>query len=118
MGKYQPSNDSSSLQNTTTNEKRRKVAAFDFVSRIQNLYEPLFLTMDVPQDSTLILTASGKKFASDAQDWKWWHTSVPGILRKLYLESGHVALYLLHATLLTLKLVTESLLSAIKVESP
>ncbi|KAH8596458.1 polynucleotide kinase 3 phosphatase-domain-containing protein [Bisporella sp. PMI_857] len=50
-------------------EKRRKIAAFDF-------------------DSTLVETASGKKFASDAQDWKWWHTSVPGVLRKLYYEDG------------------------------
>ena len=46
--------------------------------------------MVVQQDSTLILTASGKKFASDAQDWKWWHPSVPGVLRKLYLEDGFV----------------------------
>jgi bifunctional polynucleotide phosphatase/kinase len=100
------------------NEKRRKVAAFDFVSHAQSLHDPLFLTTAVQQDSTLILTASGKKFASDAQDWKWWHPSVPGILRKLYLESGYAAPFFLHATLLILKLATESLLSAIKVESP
>jgi len=36
------------------------------------------------------MTASGKKFASDAQDWKWWHPSVPGTLRKLYNEDGYV----------------------------
>ncbi|KAH6674596.1 polynucleotide kinase 3 phosphatase [Halenospora varia] len=40
-------------------------------------------------DSTLISTSSGKKFASDAQDWKWWHSSVPAILRKLYFEEGY-----------------------------
>jgi hypothetical protein len=42
------------------------------------------------QDSTLIQTSSGKKFASDAQDWKWWHASVPGMIRKMYLEDGQV----------------------------
>ncbi|GAB7348240.1 hypothetical protein MBLNU459_g6233t1 [Dothideomycetes sp. NU459] len=42
----------------------RKIAAFDF-------------------DSTLITPASGKKFASDGNDWKWWHGSIPNKLRKL-----------------------------------
>ncbi|KAK3346958.1 polynucleotide kinase 3 phosphatase-domain-containing protein [Lasiosphaeria hispida] len=45
--------------------KRRKIAAFDL-------------------DSTLIATATGKKHAGDAADWKWWHHSVPGRLRELY----------------------------------
>lgn len=40
------------------------------------------------QDSTIITTASGKKHASDAADWKWWHPSVPKRLRELH-ESGH-----------------------------
>lgn len=44
------------------------------------------------QDSTLIQTSSGKKFASDAQDWKWWHSSVPNALRRLYTEEGYAAL--------------------------
>lgn len=57
---------------SATEPIRNKVAAFDF-------------------DSTLIQTASGKKFASDAQDWKWWHTSVPTKLRKMYHEEGQVA---------------------------
>ncbi|KAG0652282.1 bifunctional polynucleotide phosphatase kinase [Hyphodiscus hymeniophilus] len=70
VGKYQPPNDSNSPQTTMAEEKRRKVAAFDF-------------------DSTLITTKSGKKFASDAQDWKWWHQSVPDILRKLYHDEGY-----------------------------
>jgi hypothetical protein len=42
------------------------------------------------KDSTLIQTSSGKKFASDAQDWKWWHSTVPSTLRKLYMEDGYV----------------------------
>ncbi|KAA8574268.1 hypothetical protein EYC84_005765 [Monilinia fructicola] len=49
--------------------KRNKFAAFDF-------------------DSTLIQTSSGKKHSNSSQDWKWWHASVPGTLRKLYLEDG------------------------------
>ena len=48
--------------------KRGKVAAFDL-------------------DSTLIIPASGKKHASDANDWKWWNASVPSRVRKLY-EDG------------------------------
>ena len=49
--------------------KRRKVAAFDF-------------------DGTLVTTQSGKKFSSDANDWKWWDACVPGELRRLH-EEGH-----------------------------
>ncbi|KAF1810281.1 putative DNA 3'-phosphatase Tpp1 [Eremomyces bilateralis CBS 781.70] len=47
-----------------------KVAAFDF-------------------DSTIIAPLSGNKFARDANDWKWWHPSVPGILRSLR-DKGYV----------------------------
>lgn len=42
-----------------------RVAAFDF-------------------DSTLIKTASGKIFSRSADDWKWWHSSVPGRLKELH----------------------------------
>lgn len=49
----------------------------------------VFSLTDTKQDSTLVTTSSGKKFASDPQDWKWWHPSVPGTLRKLYLEDGY-----------------------------
>lgn len=45
-------------------QKRSKVAALDL-------------------DSTIVTSASGKKFARDATDWKWWHACVPGELRKL-----------------------------------
>jgi len=65
VGKYTLSS------NDTPTLSRSKVAAFDF-------------------DSTLIATASGKKFASDANDWKWWHTSVPTTLKKMYHDEGQV----------------------------
>lgn len=40
------------------------------------------------QDSTLITTASGKKFGRDATDWKWWHNGIPQRLQKLH-EEGY-----------------------------
>ncbi|KAF2465858.1 PNK3P-domain-containing protein [Lindgomyces ingoldianus] len=46
-------------------EPRTKIAAFDL-------------------DSTLISTRSGELYASDEQDWKWWHKSVPMKLAELY----------------------------------
>ncbi|KAL1835265.1 hypothetical protein VTK73DRAFT_5867 [Phialemonium thermophilum] len=49
--------------------QRRKIAAFDL-------------------DSTLITSASGKKHADSATDWKWWDRSVPGRLKQLYDEEG------------------------------
>ncbi|KXH67930.1 polynucleotide kinase 3 phosphatase [Colletotrichum salicis] len=64
VGRYEPDKPS------TESEKRRKVAAFDL-------------------DSTLITTASGKKHADAADDWKWWHASVPGKLRDLYKNEGY-----------------------------
>lgn len=53
--------------------KRRKVAAFDL-------------------DSTLITSASGKKFSNDATDWKWWHVSVPAKLRSMYNEGYRIVI--------------------------
>ncbi|KAF2872513.1 polynucleotide kinase 3 phosphatase-domain-containing protein [Massariosphaeria phaeospora] len=58
------------LQTAKAIKGKRKVAAFDF-------------------DSTLITSASGKRFGRDATDWKWWHGSVPGKLRSLY-EDGYL----------------------------
>ncbi|KAI5926052.1 polynucleotide kinase 3 phosphatase [Camillea tinctor] len=56
------------------NKSRRKIAAFDL-------------------DSTLIVSASGKKFSNDAADWKWWDASVPTRLRQLYeKEDYHVVI--------------------------
>ncbi|CAF9914539.1 hypothetical protein IMSHALPRED_001936 [Imshaugia aleurites] len=47
--------------------KRRKIAAFDL-------------------DSTLIRTSSGNVFAKDATDWRWWHFSVPSVLKDLHAD--------------------------------
>lgn len=53
--------------------------------------QSLIFLLTCLKDSTLIETASGKKFASDPTDWKWWHPSVPTVLKKLYLEDGYAA---------------------------
>ncbi|RFU81014.1 dna kinase phosphatase pnk1 [Trichoderma arundinaceum] len=69
VGRYQPEN-----KNQSSRSKRYKIAAFDL-------------------DSTLISTSSGKKHASDAADWKWWDSQVPGRLRELYeKEDYHVVI--------------------------
>jgi bifunctional polynucleotide phosphatase/kinase len=54
-------------------EGKRRIAAFDF-------------------DSTLITSASGKTFSRDANDWKWWDSSVPGRLKELHKEGFLVAI--------------------------
>ncbi|CAD6571469.1 MAG: hypothetical protein ASARMPREDX12_004546 [Alectoria sarmentosa] len=64
FARYQPETD------YTTNgapSKRQKIAAFDL-------------------DSTLIQTSSGNVFAKDATDWRWWHFSVPGVLKDLHAD--------------------------------
>ncbi|KAG9245038.1 bifunctional polynucleotide phosphatase/kinase [Calycina marina] len=66
VGRYEPTG----VEPMIAQNKRAKVAAFDL-------------------DSTLIETASGKKFASGADDWKWWHPCVPETLKKLYNEDGY-----------------------------
>ncbi|KAI2465793.1 PNK3P-domain-containing protein [Annulohypoxylon bovei var. microspora] len=64
--------------------KRRKIAAFDL-------------------DSTLIATASGKKFADGPSDWKWWDSSVPSRLRRLYAEEDYRVIILSNQAGLTLR---------------
>ncbi|KAI0602315.1 DNA kinase/phosphatase Pnk1 [Biscogniauxia sp. FL1348] len=66
VARYDPEKDTGE----SDNKKRRKIAAFDL-------------------DSTLIVSASGKKFSNDAADWKWWDPSIPTRLRKLYTEEGY-----------------------------
>ena len=39
-------------------------------------------------DSTLVEPKSGAKFPKDANDWKWWHESVPKKLKELY-DTGY-----------------------------
>ncbi|KAI0901231.1 PNK3P-domain-containing protein [Annulohypoxylon nitens] len=65
VGRYEPENIEGSDR-----RKRRKIAAFDL-------------------DSTLITTASGKKFGDDPSDWKWWDSSIPSRLRQLYAEEDY-----------------------------
>ncbi|PFH59786.1 hypothetical protein XA68_11894 [Ophiocordyceps unilateralis] len=63
---------------------RRNMAAFDL-------------------DSTLVVTSSGKKHASSATDWKWWHPSVPARIRQLYHEQGYGVVILSNQAGLTLQ---------------
>ncbi|KAI4808920.1 PNK3P-domain-containing protein [Aureobasidium sp. EXF-8845] len=51
-------------------DRPRKIAAFDF-------------------DSTLVDAKSGKIFARDADDWKWWNPQVPSKLKQLA-EDGYL----------------------------
>jgi bifunctional polynucleotide phosphatase/kinase len=44
-------------------------------------------------DSTLIKTISKTQHARDANDWQWWHGSVPGRLKELH-ESGYILVIL------------------------
>lgn len=44
------------------------------------------------KDSTLITSASGKKFAQGATDWKFWNALVPGKLRELVEDGFLVAI--------------------------
>lgn len=66
VGRY----DGSGTDDTKSN-KRTKVAAFDL-------------------DSTLITSASGKKFSNDPSDWKWWDPTVPAKLRSIYQDGYRV----------------------------
>ncbi|QIW97948.1 hypothetical protein AMS68_003466 [Peltaster fructicola] len=52
---------------------KHRIAAFDF-------------------DDTLVTTASGNRFSRDAQDWKWWHASVPDKLKRLHEDGVHVVI--------------------------
>ncbi|KAL8978851.1 MAG: hypothetical protein Q9205_005670 [Flavoplaca limonia] len=70
-GRYRPQEPPGSED--TQPVKKRKIAAFDF-------------------DSTLISTSSGNIFAKDANDWKWWHISVPGTLKQLCTDGYSIAI--------------------------
>lgn len=81
VGRYKP--ETSSLEGEMIPPKRRKIAAFDFV----NHHPPIITTrgmLTARQDSTTIQTSSGNVFGRDATDWRWWHISVPSVLKKLY----------------------------------
>ncbi|KAJ9132238.1 Polynucleotide kinase 3 phosphatase [Pleurostoma richardsiae] len=79
VGRYDPAGS----QEEELRFKRRKIAAFDL-------------------DSTLIVSASGKKHADDPADWKWWDDSVPVKLRDLYNNEGYRVVILTNQGGLTL----------------
>ncbi len=70
-------------------KRPQKIAAFDFVGESLESQKPKrcvadpSLTAYRTQDSTLITSRSGVKFAKSSADWKWWHESVPGALQGL-----------------------------------
>lgn len=51
----------------------------------------------------MVSTRSGNRFAKDAQDWKWWHPSVPTILKKLHVEDGFKVVIISNQAGLSLK---------------
>ncbi|KAH9896378.1 PNK3P-domain-containing protein [Xylariomycetidae sp. FL2044] len=65
VGRYEPES-----MGAADRKKRRKIAAFDL-------------------DSTLITSASGKRFADDPGDWKWWDPKVPSRLRQMYNDEDY-----------------------------
>ncbi|KAK6499587.1 hypothetical protein TWF481_009952 [Arthrobotrys musiformis] len=44
-------------------------------------------------DSNLISTKSGKTFARDGEDWKWWHPTVPSKLRQMSEEGYRLVIF-------------------------
>ncbi|KKY29994.1 putative bifunctional polynucleotide phosphatase kinase [Diaporthe ampelina] len=72
VGRYDDS--SKALEPSDRDDKRTKVAAFDL-------------------DSTLIISASGKRFSNDPLDWKWWDSTVPAKLRTVYQDGYRVVIF-------------------------
>lgn len=100
VGKYDNKSTATSEQTTTRREevtgKKRKIAAFDLVREGRMVTSNFFVSRRLicksrweGQDSTLITTASGNRFARNARDWKWWHGSVPDRLRELT-DKGYI----------------------------
>ena len=71
----------------------RKIAAFDLVGHhsVEACLDETSLTYMAikTQDSTLIQTSSGNVFAKDPTDWRWWHPSIPNVLKQLHAD-GYV----------------------------
>ena len=44
-------------------------------------------------DSTLIETKSGATFAKDANDWVFWHESVPKKMKELYEDDYKIVIF-------------------------
>ena len=79
------------VQSVESSPKRRKIAAFDLVSRSRQSRGLLksqgtLILIKLVQDSTLVQTVSGNIFSKDSTDWRWWHPSVPSVLKKLYAD--------------------------------
>ena len=88
VGRYLPANFEAQHSQYQIGLKIRKVAAFDFVGHWKSGILSDHINKLSSQDSTLIQTLSGKKHASEAQDWKWWHLTVPGTLKTLCIDEG------------------------------
>ncbi|KAK7699142.1 DNA kinase/phosphatase Pnk1 [Diaporthe eres] len=73
VGRYDGSDTAQEPSEDNKDKKRTKVAAFDL-------------------DSTLITSASGKKFSNDPLDWKWWDSTVPAKLRSIYQDGYRVVI--------------------------
>ena len=85
VGRYLPN--STTGKSTVSVDKRLKVAALDLVSnRSFEEVENLRLSSRLFKDSTIIQTVSGNVHPKDAQDWRWWHRSVPGAIKQLYAD--------------------------------
>ncbi|KAK6347679.1 hypothetical protein TWF718_005517 [Orbilia javanica] len=44
-------------------------------------------------DSNLISTKSGRTFAKDGEDWKWWHPTVPSKLRQMFEDGCRIVIF-------------------------
>ncbi|CAO3590169.1 unnamed protein product [Absidia cylindrospora] len=45
------------------------------------------------EDPRLIVTKSGRTFAKNSSDWKWWHKGIPGRLAELYTEGYKIVIF-------------------------
>lgn len=59
---------------TGTDRESERIAAFDF-------------------DGTLVKTKSGKRFATDENDWQWWHPCVPDTLQRLHSDGTRLVIF-------------------------
>ncbi|OAT06353.1 polynucleotide kinase [Blastomyces gilchristii SLH14081] len=53
-------------------------------------------------DSTLIATKSGRRFATNQHDWKWWSPTVPGKLKELN-DKGYLVVVISNQKAISLK---------------
>lgn len=65
-------------------------------------------------DFTVIKTASGRKFATGANDWEWWDDSVPDRLRQLDAEGYRVIFFTNQGGIEKMKVTPESITTKIE----